>query len=479
VTVAHARASTRPSTAVRWTGVAVAAAGTVQVLLGLWWWCANLDRIPEYGDTPEYIQQSVTFAIDGYRTLAYPLAIRAATEVAGTLGIPWHPLLAAAQLVVSVLATWFLVRAVTPTLGRRWVAAVTAVVVTLPLPLHFTIAVLTDSFATSALLVFAAGLARVVARDDRSPAAIAAVVGGSAASVLIRPDRLYICVGIAAVAGLYLLVRVLRHRLSARAFAVGVAVLVVGAVVPAVGATALNARTQTADLGRQQQTTSGALFDRVAYEHLAELKPLLDPELAAALPAPPPPGTPADAGTALAQLRASAGADGVDAVLRAAVDCCALEVAAESAADVGHGALGPFTVSADWLSGSGFYSQWDFTRMEAAQPALTRAVMAWSVVMTALLLVVVVVVSVACWRARADDPALGGVLLVLATTALACAAFFGLITSLDPNPRYTLVTQVIVAAVPLALLARVRFARRATTRDVVEAAEPVALGAGA
>ncbi|MGY4643129.1 hypothetical protein [Cellulomonas sp. URHB0016] len=479
MTVAHARASTRLSTAVRWTAAAVAVTGVVQVLLGLWWWCANLGSIPEYGDTPEYLVESVTFAIDGYRTLAYPLVLRAAMDVGDTLGIPWHPLVAGVQLVVSVLATWFLVRAVTPTMQRRWVAAVTAVVVTLPLPLHYTVAVLTDSLAASALLVFAAGLARVVARDDRRPAAVVAVAGGCAASVLIRPDRTYICLGIAGVAGIYLLVRLLRHHLTMRAFGVGVVILVTCAVVPAFAATALNEQTQTADLGRQQQTVSGALFDRIAYEHLEELAPLLDPEIAAEVPDPPAVEAFDSRGTALAQLRASTGADGVNAVIRAAIGCCALEVAGQTALDVAHVALGPFAVSADWLSGASTYSQWDFTRMAGPQPALSRAVMAWSVVMSALLVLVIAVVSVACRRGWAEDKALGGVLLVLGTTALACAAFFTLMTSLDPNPRYTLVTQMIIAAAPLALLARVRFAPAPLPPGADRASAPVALAAGA
>jgi hypothetical protein len=58
-------------------------------------------------------------------------------------------------------------------------------------------------------------------------------------------------------------------------------------------------------------------------------------------------------------------------------------------------------------------------------------------------------------RPRAGDPDRTATTVTLALvlgTALVGAAFFGLVTSLDPNPRYSLATQVLLVAVPLTLL---------------------------
>lgn len=428
-----------------------------QSVAGAWWWVRSWGAIPEYGDTSEYVWQSETLEIDGYRTLAYPLLIRVATHVESWTDVPWNEQISILQLVVSVLAAWYLAAAVAGRARPWWVAAATAAGVCAPLPLHFTHAVLTDSLGASALLIMTGGLVRVVARDERGVLAVSGVVVGAAGSVLLRPDRLYVCAAVALAALVVLAVRRLRHRITGRELLAGTAVVLVGVLLSATAATWLNRETQTADLGRQQQTLAGAAFDRIAYRHLEDIRPLLSDDVAAALPPVPAPSTPAaPAGPALAHLREVGGEPFVRATIVATLRCCAAEVAWEATRDLGLNVLGPYPVAADWVTGHNGSTQWNFSRMRATSPASTDAFMGWSVATTALLLPLTVGVLVAARRRRDVRPWRASALVVVAAVVLALSGVFALVTSLDPNSRYTLAVQSAWWVVPIALLADVR-----------------------
>lgn len=222
--------------------------------------------------------QSTSWEVDSYRTVVYPAVIRAAAEVGARLGVPWNALLYVGQLAVAAAAAWYLVGTLRPGFDRWRTAALTAVLVTVPLPLHYTARVLTDSLAASALVVLTAGLARVVVRDDTSWRPLAVVALGTAGSVMLRPERLYVVLAVVLLAAALALVRLRpasARPLGAPAAARVVIAVLVAVVVPALGLTAVNRSVQTADLGREPATTAGAVFDRVVYPHLDRARELL------------------------------------------------------------------------------------------------------------------------------------------------------------------------------------------------------------
>ncbi|WP_291890194.1 hypothetical protein [Cellulomonas sp.] len=440
------------------------AAGAVQVFLGLWWWVGNQVWIPQYGDTVEYIAQAQSFALDGYRTLAYPVAIRGAVEIGSVLHVPWTVLLYQMQLAVWVAAAWYLVRTASPHASRTRVLACTAVVVTVPLPLHYAATVLTDSFALSTLVVVACAAARVVARDRLDARTVLVLVLGVAAAVFVRPDRLYVTAAIAVGAGVVALLRTRRRacsRLSRRRALLLTGVVLVGVLVPGQGMTLVNRATQTADLGRSAPSATASLFGRVAGPHVDDIRELVPQEVAVAFP------SPGANRWEVADALVEAGGDRyLLAAVRATLDCCARAVVQRSAQDVVHGLGGPYAVALDWVTGSNSSANWDFTRMAQHRPGVTAAVMAWSVP-GALVLAFGSVVAVMEVRRRRRDAAVAGVAVVLFGASLVVAAFFGLTTSSVPNPRYTLIAQAVAWALPVAVLLappRVELPARDVTR---------------
>lgn len=436
----------------RWVAVitwTLAVAGAVQVALGAVWWIGNQAAVPEYGDTVEYLAQAQSFALDGYRTLAYPLAIRGADELGALLHVPWTVLLYQAQLAAWAFAAWYLVRTIAPRAPRRRVLAGTAVVVTVPLPLHYAATVLTDSFALSTLVVVLAAAARLVARDRLDVRTVAVLALGAAASVFVRPDRLYVATAIAIGAGLVVLLRTRRGarvRVAPRRALVVAGVVLAAVVVPGLLTTAANRATQTADLGRAQPSAMSSLFGRVAGPHVDEIRDLVPPDVAAAYPAP------GASRWEIADTLAEAGGDRfLLAAVRTTLDCCATSVVLQSSRDVAHGIGGPYQIAYDWVTESNSSANWDFTRMAQHRPDATGAVMAWSVA-SALVLALASVTAVTEARRRRDDPGIAGVTAVLVGGCVVVATFFGLITSSVPNPRYTLVSQAVAWALPVGVL---------------------------
>lgn len=452
----------------------VAAAG--QVALGAYWWIGNQVAVPEYGDTVEYLAQAQSFALDGYRTLAYPVTIRAADELGQLLHVPWTVLLYQVQLAAWFGAAWYLVRAVAPRATRLRVLACTVVVVTVPLPLHYAATVLTDSFALSTLALVVGAVARIAARDRVDARTLLALVLGTVAAVFVRPDRLYVTAAIA-IGGALVVLLGLRSRArvpaTRRRALVLVAILLAGVVVPGLATTALNRTTQTADLGRAQPSAMSSLFGRVAGPHVDQIRDLVPPEVAAVYP---------PAGASRWEIAAALSEAGGDAYLlegvRAALDCCAKAVAYESTRDVAHGVGGPYQIAYDWVTSSNSSANWDFTRMAQHRPDASAAVMAWSVA-TALVLALASVAAVVEVRRRRDDPAIAGVTLVLVGSCVVVATFFGLITSSVPNPRYTLISQAVAWVLPLGiLLGPARTARGSEPARAGEDGEPEAVVAG-
>ena len=154
----------------------------IQLALGVAWLAQNLDAIPDYGDTGDYLQLAQTLEVDAYRGIAYPAFIAGVNRLPGGAGLlrsagrgESGPKMKAGVLylqVIQLLASlaglaYFLrvfVVPVEPRAGAGWVARTAGVLLLLlllfdPLVVHFGLSVMTDSLALAASLVFCAALA--------------------------------------------------------------------------------------------------------------------------------------------------------------------------------------------------------------------------------------------------------------------------------------------------------------------------------
>ena len=144
--------------------LSIAVAATVQIVLGAVWWALNLNRVPKYGDTTEYIQLAQTLRVDSYRTLAYPIVVKLGILFQSHSGLNWTLPIYLLQTIVAAWAAWYLVGTILPEIRRRPRLFISAAVLSFPLTLHFTVTILTDSLATSFFILSICSLARMVSR---------------------------------------------------------------------------------------------------------------------------------------------------------------------------------------------------------------------------------------------------------------------------------------------------------------------------
>ena len=154
-----------------------------QLALGVAWLSQNLDAIPDYGDTGDYLQLARTMEVDAYRGIAYPAFIAGVNRLPGGAGLLRSAgrdagggqklkagvlYLQGIQLLACLAGIAYFLRVfvtrVEAKAGARWIAPAASVLLLLlvffdPLVVHFGLSVMTDGLALAASLAFCAALA--------------------------------------------------------------------------------------------------------------------------------------------------------------------------------------------------------------------------------------------------------------------------------------------------------------------------------
>lgn len=435
-----------------WLLVALAASAATQVVLGILFWLSSLDAVPAYGDTADYVRLAEVLRVDEYRTLAYPLLLRPFAALGAADRLALYGL----QTVVLVASTAYLVRTLVASLpegaavgrlarNRLATALVTAVLCTTPLALHYALAVLTDSLASSATVVALAGSARIALLGDRRPSTLAITAAGCAATTLLRAEKAAVVLAGAALA--VLVARWMRPP-SGRAAA---AALVVAVVVPVVAAAAVNRATQEPGLeGRPPLNLAAMAFNRTVWPRMDEVYPRLPAETRAAYPADLVDDFDlenARVNEALIRLRAADGGGDrhVWAATRTALSCCWPAVVRDTAVTSFEYVVAPVTFVQESLRGTGRWTSWNVSRMSEDEPVLARAWTWASAALLAVLLVGVARYGRAGWRA-VHRPAQAALVLLVAGTALHPLAI-AVGAGLETNLRYAVPGYVVWYAV--------------------------------
>lgn len=446
-------------------GLAIA----VQVALGAVWWLLNLNDLPRYGDTQEYIHLAETLQVDSYRTLAYPIVVKLGLALHSHTGVDWRLPTYLLQTVVAAWAAWYLVGTILPGIRRRQRMFISAAVLTFPLTMHYTVTILTDSLATSFFILSICSLARMVSPIRKGQKPLVVALTGTIGAVMIRPEKFYIILGLVGVCIVFILFRNRGSRRAASPSQTPAAASLIGLilvifVLPGFAANAFNHSTQTASLGRPPASLGGALYDRVVWPHLEEIRGQLPPLVQASFPRnfkilPHAPNVQEKAAVLAAFRVAGGGGDGQTMkAVESTFDCCGLSVAEESIVDIAKSFAAPVTLVVDWTSERVGATSWNLSRMSAAHPSLSLAYLWWSSALTFLIIVAAIhnLLSLRGRRLGSFSPL--ATVSILSIGALFNAVFFGLITSLDVNLRYALSDYMVMISLLLCMiLAPVRY----------------------
>jgi hypothetical protein len=412
------------------------------------WSVANARFVPAYGDTSDYLMLARSLRVDEYRTLGYPLLLRATESIAAILGTPMVSLLYILQTVATYLASAYLLSTLADVVFPRFATRVgklrnalvflgAAYVTALPLVNHFDFALLTDSLALSLLMIATTAVIRITVLSDTRSRTIVTAVLATAADSFVRSEKAYvIAVTVGITIGAVLLARRGRFRISG-AHRVVMALAVV--LLATIGTTVVNRSTQVANYGRPHVTVASMLFHRAVWPRLqvvrtklpANLKSVITTQDAVAVDTQPNAVDPV-----IVKLRTYA--HGSDAALwqvtGIALDCCWPEIAAATAFDLAKYSVTPVTWAGDLALNAQTPTAWTYSRMAMAHPTLTRVYCWWAIAVMLGIQIPLLLIRPRRWRSLNADALAAGAILLL--PVVANALLYSVTAALDAHVRY-------------------------------------------
>lgn len=197
----------------------------IQILIGIVWMFGNATAMPSFGDSTEYYNLSHSLVLDEYRPILYPLLLRWVQWVALRLGrIPFQFCIYGIQSTTFLLSVFYGICVIdkavfkqnTVSAKRRVIQVfLSFYLLTIPMITFMNFSILTDSLATSMLVLFMASVT-VMFMEQGVPVrnyvlmAVSLIMG-----CLLRADRLYSCMLFAVIAFLIKIIKSSQKRRQA------------------------------------------------------------------------------------------------------------------------------------------------------------------------------------------------------------------------------------------------------------------------
>ena len=241
----------------------------IQITIGFVWMAKNITVIPTFGDSQEYLNLSQTLALDEYRPILYPLILRWIQRVCKT---DYQILLYLFQTVISFFSVFYGVHTVFEVTGKnkRSEKAIgrkvffSLYLMTIPMITFMNFCVLTDSLATSMLMLFLSGCILVYAKERPPVKTYILMTAALLVECLLRADRLYSCLILAVTVFLVRLIRKQKNRRQLMVAMFSVCLSVVAVV------KTVDHFTQIPGLnGRIQTNFEFVLLDRIVWPNMA------------------------------------------------------------------------------------------------------------------------------------------------------------------------------------------------------------------
>jgi len=243
----------------------------IQIVLSIVWIVQNYTTIPIFGDTAEYLEISQTLQMDEYRPILYPLILRWCTQLSNLIHMPYQVLIYTLQFVLSLISLFYTIRIIQKEIldipnSRRMIirGLITATYLcSIPMITFMNFTVLTDSLATSILVIILAECGLLLLKSNTSLKHTVILIVLLIIESLLRSDRMYSCITLIAVIYIVRFIKYSKMRKSTLLAFLSVSVIVTATV------TTVNKHTQTPGLhGRIQTNLEFVLLDRVVWPNM-------------------------------------------------------------------------------------------------------------------------------------------------------------------------------------------------------------------
>jgi hypothetical protein len=259
----------------------------IQIMFGILWMIRNFTAVPAFGDSKEYLELGKTMILDEYRPVLYPLLLRGIGWVESVTSIPLPVILYTMQTMASFGAVLYGVRKLDEVIlaGDQFLADRKIVhvffsfyLVTIPMITFMNFTVLTDSLATSALILFLTGMVVFLNEASVKVSACILVTVSLMVQSLLRADRLYSCILVLTICLIIRLVRTLENRKRITIAVLAISLISIGSV------RMISHMTQTPGIhGRVQTNLSFVLLDRIVWPNMAANYPDFPQEIQEAI----------------------------------------------------------------------------------------------------------------------------------------------------------------------------------------------------
>lgn len=165
----------------------------MQIILGIIFVVKNIDYMPSYGDTKEFLEISQTMELDSYRPFVYPLTLNITAKIANILNINITYVTYFVQGIINLFACFILIKTLKKVFNLeidiKETILYTLFIFFIPFNTHFNMSIKCDSLATSFTILFICYLMRYL-KDEKYRHAIYTCIAMFITSN-IRSERIY------------------------------------------------------------------------------------------------------------------------------------------------------------------------------------------------------------------------------------------------------------------------------------------------
>ena len=256
----------------------------LQILICFGFIIKNISVVPEYGDTPEYLQLVETMKLDGYRPFIFPVFLKVCIKIAQILNMNYLWVLYPIQNIISLVACFIIIKVLISVLNKK-IDKKEQILYSLflwstPFNIHFNMSVLCDSLAISFTGIFIATLIYFLKNPKIRYIIMATIVMFITCN--IRSEKIYFCVlTLLAVIFTECIIQIIKRKkkISNEKFKN----IVIGMMVVLILGTSTSLITknifQTETEGREQPTISMMLYERVVSNNLEKYYDQLPEEI--------------------------------------------------------------------------------------------------------------------------------------------------------------------------------------------------------
>ena len=250
-----------------------------QIFIAIIFIIRNINIVPQYGDTSEFISLAQTMNLDAYRPFVFPVFLRVCMKVAEKLSLNYVGIVYIIQNIVSLLASFAITKVLMYVLDRkqerREYILDSMFLWSVPFNIHFNMSILADSLAISFTILFIASIL-IYCKKPKIRYAICTALTMFIVSN-IRSEKVYFCVlTLLAVGVTEMIIKIIQRRKlkdnkkTNNEFKKTVIGLLTVIIITTPLCIVVKNIFQTETEGREQPSISSMIYERVVADNLPE-----------------------------------------------------------------------------------------------------------------------------------------------------------------------------------------------------------------